>query len=400
MPKPSSDVSVGPGPRPFYKDPYVLTGLVVAFLAAGAYYYVFVRKPVIPVVEVARFTALEGRVRVKARGQEVWMAAKDSVPLRTGDIVQTEAKSAAEITFFSGNVVRVRPESVVYIGESAAASTAAWRLQSGKVNFEAQQRTEISTPTVRTTAANKAAGNIDVGDAGDTGVKIFKGSAQVATRQGATVTLNENEAVQVDALGRAGPKLNLPGPPTLVSPEPRAEIPYSAPPEPTTRLVWNPVPAAQSYRVAMDFNVIQANLLLSAALDKPGITDTSEPLEGLDPGKYFWRVAAVSKEGLEGAFSKVTFFSVVKPLAPSPTPPVSGPLSLTVEPVEVLAGALQVKGRTDPGATVTVDGYPIRVLADGSFSEFIKRTERTVVVVRATGPDGQVAEQTRAVAAN
>ena len=55
-------------------------------------------------------------------------------------------------------------------------------------------------------------------------------------------------------------------------------------------------------------------------------------------------------------------------------------------------------GRTLAGATVTVDGTAVKVMADGSFSEYVKHSGPGQVVVRATGPDGQFTEQARAVA--
>jgi hypothetical protein len=69
-----------------------------------------------------------------------------------------------------------------------------------------------------------------------------------------------------------------------------------------------------------------------------------------------------------------------------------------MDPVAVLDSVLQVRGRTRPGATVTVDGLPVKVQTDGSFSEFVKRSARTEVVVTATGPDGTVTEQKLPVA--
>jgi hypothetical protein len=56
-----------------------------------------------------------------------------------------------------------------------------------------------------------------------------------------------------------------------------------------------------------------------------------------------------------------------------------------------------VGGRTVPGATVTVDGTPVKVMPDGSFSEHVRRSGPGALVVRATAPDGQLAEQARAV---
>jgi hypothetical protein len=147
----------------------------------------------------------------------------------------------------------------------------------------------------------------------------------------------------------------------------------------------------------MDYNVTQANLLLSAALDAPGLTSTSHELAGLDPGKYFWRVAGVNREGFEGAYSVLSSFSVVPVAEPVATPtPEEGP-ALSVDPLAVLDAVVQVRGRTKPGASVAVDGRPVKVLPDGSFNEFVRRSGRAEVVVTATAADGTVTEQKLAV---
>jgi hypothetical protein len=365
--------------------------------AVAAYFLFFLKPPPRAPVLVARLSAVEGNVRVKPRGQTNWLKGEPAQGLKTGDVVQTDPRSGAEITFLTGNVVRVRPDSVVLIseGEAAVAQEAtAWHVQSGQVNFELKKDTDIVTASARTRASKDSAGNINVTDEGATGVKIFRGSAQVSTTQGQTVRLTENQAVVVDPRGKPSEKIELPPAPSLVAPPGKAELPYVPPPQATADLQWQAVHGAQTYHVAMDFNVRQADLLLSAALDQPGITATNHTLRGLDAGAYFWRVAGVSKEGLEGDYSKVSLFSVVKPAAPS-----TGAPSLSVDAVAVLEGILQVKGRTEPGASVTVDGHEVKVLPDGSFSEFVRRTENEFVVVRATSTSGQFTEQKRSVAA-
>jgi hypothetical protein len=340
---------------------------------------------------------------VKPNQKEAWASARLQDQLHVGDVLQTENRSGAQISFNSGSVVSVRPESVVYIGGSAEASTAAWRVQSGRVNFAVgDETTEIVTPTVKTTALQNATGNIDVGASGETGVKIFRGQAEVETTQGQRITLTENQAVQVDAAGKAGDKLELPPPPTLVAPTSKAQLPLVAPPGASATLSWNEVRNGVTYHVAMDYNVTQANLLLSAALDEPGIAGTKHDLKGLNLGRYFWRVAAVNKDGLEGAFSRVSFFAVVPPRAPEPAPtpePGDEPPALLLQALdEVAPGIVHVGGRTDPGATVTVNGTPVRVMPDGSFSEYVRRSGAGDIVVRTTSPDGRFAEQARAVA--
>lgn len=389
--------------RSIFKDPATVGGILLAVIGIGAYYYFFILKAPVPGAgELARFSAVEGEVKVKGTGKETWIPATTAVKLYTGDVIQTSPRAGAEITFVAtNNLVRIRPDSVVLMGEPAGTggpSKAAWKVESGKVNFEVAQQTEISSPNVRTVAMVGSEGNIDINETGDTGIRIFKGTAQVQTSQGDQLTLNENEGLRVDKLGKAGSKLALPGTPSTFAPPAQAQLPYTKPPGATAKLGWNPVADSDTYRVAMDYNVTQANLLLSAALDAPGLKDTGHELRGLDPGKYFWRVAAVNKEGFEGAYSKVSSFSVLKPTeaTPPPTPTDEGP-ALSMDPVDALEGAIQLRGRTKPGTTVTVDGITVKVQADGSFSEFVKRSARTEVVVKATGPDGQVTEQKMSV---
>jgi hypothetical protein len=400
---PATEVAPRKPLKPFYRDPLSIIGWGLALASIVAYWYFFVRQHIPePGEQVARVTGIVGAVRVKPNAMEVWNDLRLEDSLHVGDVVQTEQNSGAEIHFNAGSLVRVRPDSIVYVGGSAEASTAAWRVQSGRVNFSVgDQVTQIVTPTVTTTAQQNASGHIDVGASGDTGVKIFRGEAEVETTAGDTITLRENEAVQVDAAGQAGEKLELPPPPKLLSPTLKEILPFAAPPESTAELTWEAVINGKTYHVSLDYNVMQANLLLSATLDAPGVTRTMHELRGLDPGRYFWRVAAVNEAGLEGAFSRVSFFSV-EPL-PEATGvevpmPALGPPFLTLAALEEVApGVLHVHGRADPGSVVTVNDHEVTVLPDGSFSEHVRRPGGTEVTVRATGPDEQFTEQSRPI---
>jgi hypothetical protein len=369
-------------------------GLLVALSAVGAYVYFFVLTPPPPPAAerkvAARFTAVEGSVRVKVAGAGAWTAGKVGQELRTGDIVQTDLKAGAAIAFVSGNRVTVRPDTVVLISDVDAAvaeQATAWHVQSGEVNFELKQRTEIVTSTTRTKTSADASGSINVSGEGATGVKIFRGSAEVSTKGGQTVVLANNEAVVVDKKGEAGPKIELPPPPTLTGPAALAELPYARPPQPSVHLTWSSVGGAARYQVAMDYNVVQAELLLSAAFEPAEVSATAHEMSGLDPGKYFWRVAGVTAEGLEGEFSPVSIFAVM------PIPPASTAPRLSAQAAD-LETVIEVSGQTDPRARLTVDGHPTKVLPDGRFAEHFRKTGRSVIVVRAEGPDGQFTEET------
>ena len=376
---------------------YSGVGLLVALVSAGVYFFFFLRPAQqLALQEVARFSALEGDVKVKPNATQQWKPAKNAMILASLDVVQTAPQAGAELLFKTGNVVRLRPDSVVLIGDTADTSEATWRVQSGQVNFELTQNTRIATPTATTKTTGNAEGNISVQDGGLTGIKIFKGTAQVATAKGDQVTLNENEAIKVDAQGKAGKKSVLPKPPVTVAPPAQAEVQFKNKPNTIARLEWKPVTGGASYRVAVDYNVVQANLLLSAALDEPGILAAFHDLKGLDPGKYYWRVAGVNEEGEEGKYSRVSNFVVVTESHASPTPPPAA-AALSLQPLEVMGSVVALRGRAAPGSTVTVDGIEIRVGPDGSFSEFLKRGDRREVTIKVTGPGGEVTEETRPV---
>jgi hypothetical protein len=128
-------------------------------------------------------------------------------------------------------------------------------------------------------------------------------------------------------------------------------------------------------------------------VDRGGIKDSSVELRGLDTGKYYWKVAAVGKDGAEGAYSEFARFAVARPQGAS----VKGgpPPALRIEALDLRTNILQVKGRTEPGATVTVNGQRVEVAGDGAFNEFItlEKPGRQTVVIRATSINGGVREE-------
>src|SRR5438105_3069981 len=83
------------------------------------------------------------------------------------------------------------------------------------------------------------------------------GSAQVLTKEGSTVNLGENQAVIVSRVGKAGPMMVLPPTPNPLAPPAKAEVPWVPAPQVTAELHWEPVHGAQTYRVVMDYNVVQ-----------------------------------------------------------------------------------------------------------------------------------------------
>jgi hypothetical protein len=392
----------------------VIAVIAVAAIVGGAGYYLYSRgvpaeappataAPAM-VQPTAHFTAIEGNVRVKAVGTFEWVPADTSTVLKKSDLVRTGPGSAAEIRFFDGTVVAVKPDSLITIEETAAdpstrRTKVAWHISSGEVQFEVPRQsvpgsqTEISTPTVRTTAREQSAGAILVQPTGESDVRVYEGRVEAKTRAGDTLELTQNEAFSVDSAGRAGPERKLPEIPVLVAPAHDSTVTYGDPARSTTLLAWRAVPGATAYHVVLDYSPYFNRPLA----DRAGLADTSVEVRGLEPGKYYWRVAAVTGEGVEGSFSEFARFTVTRNAGArasgGPPPP------LAIDTVETRSSILQVKGRTEPGATLTVNGQRVDVQPDGSFNEYVQLTKagRQIVTIRAVGINGGINEQRRTV---
>ena len=390
-----------------YRTLYIVAGVALALGAVGGFWYYYRHPPAAPAGgetvansgASARFVAIEGTVQMKAAGSLRWESANKTMVLNKADLVRTGASSSAEIRFFNDAVFRVRPDSVFIIEESSddprsKQRRASVKIQSGEVNFQVPQRdvrggaTTISTPTVKATAGDESEGNVNVAGGGATAFRVFRGSMEGQTTSGEKVALAANEGMKIDAQGRAGPKVALPGVPMLTAPPAQADIAYPNPAEATTLLAWKPVPGASAYHVLVD---------MTASFNRP-VVDRKEwrplsmELRGLDVGGYYWQVAAVDKDGTQGSFSEPSRF-VVSQGAPHGAPP-----TLTMEPLNPRGNTVQVKGRTDAGATLSVNGQRVDIRPDGSFNEFLTLASgRQEVVVRATGTDGGVAELRRPV---
>jgi hypothetical protein len=379
--------------------------LAVALLAAAAWFVFFRAPPPAPppaasVETGARFASLVGSVQVKRAGTLEWIQATPAVVLRQNDLVRTGAGAAAEIRFVDGTSFNVRPDSLITIEESSQnplsrQQRVALSIQSGEANFQTAARhvpgsTTISTPTVRTTAERDTAGNIQVAESGATGVRIFRGQGEAQTRSGQRIALVSNQGVNVDAGGAAGATVTLPSVPQLTAPSNGTDIAYPDPAQATTLLLWNGVAGAAAYRVLVDFSPSFARPLYDRRAERP----TQMELRALEAGVYYWKVAAILPDGAEGGFSDLWRFTLARAAPSSAAPP-----PLVFEAAELRGNVLHVRGRTEPGANVSLDGVRLDVQADGTFNEFMtfEGAAGATLVVKATGVRGGSAEQRRRV---
>ena len=201
----------------------------------------------VPAVTTARFTALSGTVMVKASGTFDWVAADRRTPLKRNDSVRTQASSTAEVTFFDGTLVHVRPDSLIVIEESSLRTPAPrppgedHRSRRGVVNFTtphqgpAGSAAEFSTQTFRANAAADTEGAVSaVQGTGEGEVKIFRGRPRSGLRAASRSRWAATTALPIGANGKAGPRIVLPDMPVLRPPPTRprsaTRIPHAPPP--------------------------------------------------------------------------------------------------------------------------------------------------------------------------
>jgi hypothetical protein len=267
-------------------------------------------------------------------------------------------------------------------------------IQSGQANFTTATRgvlgtTTISTPTVRTTVERETAGSMEVAESGATGLRIFRGAGEAQTKTGQRLRLASNEGVRVDAGGAAGPKTTLPVVPQLTAPPNETEFAFPDLAQGITLLLWNPVPGAAAYRVMVDYSSSFARPLY----DRRRQGATQMELRGLDAGSYYWKVSAIDASGVEGGFSELWSFTLSK------APPSSAKPALSVDALELKGNVLHVRGRTEPGATLILNGERLEVQPDGGFNEFLTFdvSSGSGVLLRSTSANGGVAELRRHV---
>ncbi len=387
-----------------YRTVAIAGVILVVVLGAVGWRLMGRRAPTAPpetVVETgARFLALDGSVEVKRAATLEWLPATRAMVLQRNDLVRTRSGGTAEIRFADGTLFNVRPDSLITIEEStqnpvSRQQRVALSIQSGQANFTTATRgvlgtTTISTPTLRTEVQRETAGSMEVAESGATGLRIFRGAGEAQTKTGQRINLASNEGVRVDAGGAAGPKTALPVVPQLTAPPNQTEFSFPDLGQGITLLLWNAVPGASSYRVMVDFSPTFARPLY----DRQRQGATQMELRGLDAGSYYWKVAAIDAKGVEGGFSELWRFTLSKaPVSNAPPP-------LSVDALELKGNVLHVRGRTEPGASLLLNGERLEVQADGSFNEFLTfdGSSGSSVLLRSTGAKGGVAELRRRVA--
>ncbi|MEP6902511.1 MAG: FecR domain-containing protein [Actinomycetota bacterium] len=318
--------------------------------------------------DAAKVILFEGDVRIiRAATRETILVTRPTF-VSAGDTIQTQADGRAKVQMIDGSVLSIRANSTVVIRDSNSlfgGPNVRVTLDDGQINVRTEDQPENTQNVVEVRESeNKVNSQTDASfginqqnNGGE--IRISRGSVET-TVGGEKTVIKENEFAALDN-GKIGNKEKLIAPPVHNSPSSNEQIVGSL--SGATDLVfrWQ----SPDVTSALTYTLQVAKLPSFAAdymvIDRQALTSSSFTLGGLLPGTYYWRVQASSGSGQTSNWSEQWKFTVVK----RENSQVIGASSWQIES---LGGRIyRISGKTQPGATVRVQGNQTFATGDGSF---------------------------------
>jgi len=317
----------------------------------------------------ARFINLDGTVKVRKRNAGQFVTADYRTPLEEGDIVQTGSDGITRITFIDGTTYVVKSDTLIVIEANTTAANRATRVAvqvtSGAVDLSTGSwEVPGSSSEVRFENAvarmqqNTRAGVRQDARGGVHELTVSEGQAALA-RGNEVVQLGPYERASFRAADAPISRDRVLAPPKLTRPRNLEPIISPDPSQEVVRFEWEPVEQAKSYR----FRLSTSPLFASVAADRQ-VTTTNFTARGLAPADYYWTVRAVDAKNSESQESEPNRFTLAMQ-------PATEQLLLVIDNVIQHGRVIEVVGRTEPGATVTINAESVSIVgADGRFRHF------------------------------
>lgn len=336
----------------------------------------------------AQFISVQGRVEFRRGDRNVWEEARSRITLEPGDHVRTGSNGSAEIMFLDGNLYTARPNTQLIIarsqGRGSRVGEQSIRMDYGWVNLNtSRQGGKVSTPEAEARVAGDAEATVTYDAEARTGrFAAFRGSMEVASAGGEERKVEALEQVVQRGERLAATEKLLP-PPTLGTPDDNAT--FSLDENQELRLQWEPLEGAQGYAL----QVSRGHLFVDNVIDVLDRTTTHATLGIRGAGSFVWRVAGIGKNGAQGPWAPARSFRVLAlPAEGEATDKEPPPLEL--EEIKPYGSIFIVAGKTEPGALVDVDGEPVQVEADGTFTKTVQITQEgwSTIEIRARDAAG------------
>jgi hypothetical protein len=345
----------------------------------------------------AQFIAVQGPVEFRRGEHGEWEPARSRDTLHSGDYVKTAPNGSAEIVFLDGTLYTVRPNTLFLVTRArlpaGTGSEQAIAMEYGWVDLNTAQRgSRVSTPSAEARVARDTEGRVSFDRATSTArFSAFRGAMEVTSQGGVTRTVGPLEEIRQRGDLLTDPRA-LPTTPAVVRPANHLETSL----DDDRRLVlsWEPVAGASRYALQISRN----RLFVDNLVDVDSRSKTEATLELRGEGSFHWRVAALDGDGLQGPWSEPRTIRVVAGLRQGEqgdrTPP---PIDL--DQVQVYGNLFIVSGRTEPGATLRINGELAAVSPTGAFTKtlLVEREGWSVLEIVASDSTGNAATLRRRI---
>jgi hypothetical protein len=320
----------------------------------------------------ASLSMVDGDVKVQRANDMEWIGAEKKMKLATGDRVRTFGGSSAEVLFDDGSILRIKPDSLIIIGDLTEDVRTKVRQSSVKLmvsNIEAdikksvvegsQFRLEMPTAVAE---VNKAKLSVEVGPSDESKVKVYNGNVAVDTGT-SRVALTDASQVAIGAGRTLSPVSKLVAPARLTTPRNLFRFIVNDPARFAVPLRWDPVTRATGYHLQID----PGRDFLKPVLNRRDIRTTEYRAEGLPQGIYYARVAALDSNGLDGGFSDPVVFKILRDNLPPEVSIVKFVSSRASGGYDIF-----LEGTTEPTATLSLGGRMVVVDAQGKFAATLR----------------------------
>jgi hypothetical protein len=319
----------------------------------------------------ARFTNLDGTVRIKKAASSQWIRADYNTSLEKGDFVQTQADGVARIVFADGTSYTLKPDALIVVEESredpvTRATKVAVQVTSGAVDlktghFETPGSSSQVSFADATASLNEESSAAVRNDPDKDVHEITVDTGQAAVIRGSTsVQLGQYEQVSFAAQTPGLVRNKVIAPPALLTPQ-NMELKLVRDPKSTSLdFSWTAVPEAKAYHLQISPSVMLSNFVV----DKKVSGRTSVSVSGLDEGNYYWMVSAIDSKGVESQPSQANRLNLVQEVA-------GNEAYLEVTKYIQHGHVVEVQGKTEPDSTVTINNEQVFSIApDGTFRGF------------------------------
>ncbi len=321
-------------------------------------------------IQQARFTALDGTVKVKKSASNTWVNADYNVPLEKGDVLQTGSEGIAKIVFNDGTNYTVKQDTLIVIEENSAneqqQTNVAVAVSTGTVDLSTATYVEGSKSQVivagaRASLAPESAAMVHNDPKNDQHeILLKKGTGEVA-RNGETIHLADWEKVTFKGDSEKMAKTKDIGPPAPISPANMAPI-FTTGGANTkdVEFSWTPMVNASGYRLR-----ISKNPYFSSTIVDRNVTNADVWVTGLGLGAYYWMVQSLGPDGRQSTESEKNRFTII------PKGKDAVALDLELDPLIQHGHVIEISGKTEVGARVMVNGREVPIVTtDGTFHYF------------------------------